>query len=231
MATYIKTLKEDNGDITYPQTKAGAVYTNEGSDVQTVLDDCTRFEEVAATSALTPMVTSSMIDWSTITGSEMGWKYLGQAKLTSTASSLTFVFPSLYNNYKICIAAELSSSSGSESWNDVRFLNGSSTISNTHAVFNFDSAATSQGANTNVIYALNGNGNAYDTINAEVTSFKTASTQYRKYQGVFAVAGSVYRHRSFNGRFLNATEPDRVQLISGGSYAAGAVIKVWGSNN
>lgn len=66
MATYIKTLKEANGDITYPQTKAGAVYTTEGSDVQTVLDDCTRYEELAATSSLTPLVTKSMIDWSTI---------------------------------------------------------------------------------------------------------------------------------------------------------------------
>lgn len=30
MATYIKTLKEDNGDITYPQTKAGAVLLDNG---------------------------------------------------------------------------------------------------------------------------------------------------------------------------------------------------------
>lgn len=66
MATYIKTLKEDNGDITYPQTKAGAVYTDGGSDVQTELDDCTRFEEVSATSPLTPLVTSGMIDWTTM---------------------------------------------------------------------------------------------------------------------------------------------------------------------
>ncbi len=64
MATYIKTLKEDNGDITYPQTKAGAVYTDEGSDVQTVLDDCTRFEEIASTSTLSPTTTSSMVSLS-----------------------------------------------------------------------------------------------------------------------------------------------------------------------
>lgn len=37
MATYIKTLKEDNGDITYPQTKAGAVLLNNGSDLEAVL--------------------------------------------------------------------------------------------------------------------------------------------------------------------------------------------------
>ena len=66
MAAHIKTLKEDNGDITYPQTKAGAVYTDEGSDVQTVLDDCTRFEELSATSPLTPLVTKGMVDWTTM---------------------------------------------------------------------------------------------------------------------------------------------------------------------
>ena len=66
MATYIKTLKEDNGDITYPQTKAGAVYTNEGSDVQTVLDDCTRYEEVASTGSLAQTIPASIIDWSSM---------------------------------------------------------------------------------------------------------------------------------------------------------------------
>lgn len=66
MATYIKTLKEDNGDITYPQTKAGAVYTDEGSDVQTVLDDCTRYEEVASTGSLAQTIPASIIDWSSI---------------------------------------------------------------------------------------------------------------------------------------------------------------------
>lgn len=37
MATYIKTLKEDNGDITYPQTTGGAVLLSGGSDLETVL--------------------------------------------------------------------------------------------------------------------------------------------------------------------------------------------------
>ena len=66
MATYIKTLKEDNGDITYPQTKAGAVYTDEGSDVQTVLEDCTRYEEVASTGSLAQTIPASIIDWSSM---------------------------------------------------------------------------------------------------------------------------------------------------------------------
>lgn len=37
MATYIKTLKEDNGDITYPQTVGGAVLLTGGNDLETTL--------------------------------------------------------------------------------------------------------------------------------------------------------------------------------------------------
>ena len=52
MATYIKTLKEDNGDITYPQTKAGAVLLNNGSDLETELSQYVRAEEIGSTAAV-----------------------------------------------------------------------------------------------------------------------------------------------------------------------------------
>ena len=51
MATYIKTLKEDNGDITYPQTKAGAVLLNNGSDLETELSQYVTAEDIASTAA------------------------------------------------------------------------------------------------------------------------------------------------------------------------------------
>ncbi len=38
MAEYIKTLKEDNGDITYPVTQAGAVLLTGGGDLETTLN-------------------------------------------------------------------------------------------------------------------------------------------------------------------------------------------------
>lgn len=66
MAANIKTLKEDNGDITYPQTVAGAVYTSQGSDAQTVLDSCVRAEEIASTGALSQTVPASIVDWSSM---------------------------------------------------------------------------------------------------------------------------------------------------------------------
>ena len=70
MATYIKTLKEDNGDITYPQTKAGAVLLNNGSDLETELSQYVTAEDIASTSALTPPVQANMIDWTTFDESE-----------------------------------------------------------------------------------------------------------------------------------------------------------------
>lgn len=52
MATYIKTLKEDNGDITYPQTKAGAVLLTNGSDLETELSQFVTAEEIGSTAAV-----------------------------------------------------------------------------------------------------------------------------------------------------------------------------------
>lgn len=52
MATYIKTLKEDNGDITYPQTKAEAVLLNNGSDLETEISQYVTAEEIGSTAAV-----------------------------------------------------------------------------------------------------------------------------------------------------------------------------------
>ena len=73
MATYIKTLKEDNGDITYPQTKAGAVLLNNGSDLETELSQYVTAEDIASTSALTPPVQTNMIANGAVTSNKMDW--------------------------------------------------------------------------------------------------------------------------------------------------------------
>ena len=74
MATYIKTLKEDNGDITYPQTKAGAVLLNNGSDLETELSQYVTAEDIASTSALTPPVQTNMIANGAVTSAKIDWK-------------------------------------------------------------------------------------------------------------------------------------------------------------
>ena len=73
MATYIKTLKEDNGDITYPQTKAGAVLLNNGSDLETELSQYVTAEDIASTSALTPPVQTNMIANGAVTSNKINW--------------------------------------------------------------------------------------------------------------------------------------------------------------
>ena len=76
MATYIKTLKEDNGDITYPQTKAGAVLLNNGSDLETELSQYVTAEDIASTSALTPPVQTNMIADGAVTSAKINWTTL-----------------------------------------------------------------------------------------------------------------------------------------------------------
>lgn len=157
------------------------------------------------------------------------WVYLGQTRLTAPASSLTFVFPKKYDNYKVIFGGELSS--GSNTWNDFRFYNGATALTLDFQVQDVTNGADYYGTSTNVSYAINGNASQYDTINLELYSVKTASSQWRKYQGTIDMTGSVWRVRRHSGRLNSNTEPDRVTMITGGAYGTGAVLKVWGSNN
>lgn len=90
MATYIKTLKEDNGDITYPQTKAGAVLLNNGSDLETELSQYVTAEDIASTSALTPPVQTNMIADGAVTSDKINWTTTGGMKLLSTVHLSSF---------------------------------------------------------------------------------------------------------------------------------------------
>ena len=85
MATYIKTLKEDNGDITYPQTKAGAVLLNNGSDLETELSQYVTAEDIASTSALTPPVQTNMIADGAVTTGKIANKAITSDKINWTA--------------------------------------------------------------------------------------------------------------------------------------------------
>lgn len=84
MATYIKTLKEDNGDITYPQTKAGAVLLNNGSDLETELSQYVTAEDIASTSALTPPVQTNMIADGAVTAGKIANKAVTSDKINWT---------------------------------------------------------------------------------------------------------------------------------------------------
>ena len=99
MATYIKTLKEDNGDITYPQTKAGAVLLNNGSDLETELSQCVTAEDIASTSALTPPVQTNMIANGAVTNAKIDWSSTSRPiyyRGTDWARSWTFKYDEYY---------------------------------------------------------------------------------------------------------------------------------------
>ena len=86
MATYIKTLKEDNGDITYPQTKAGAVLLNNGSDLETELSQYVTAEDIASTSALTPPVQTNMIANGAVTSDKINWTTMNHVSNVSSST-------------------------------------------------------------------------------------------------------------------------------------------------
>ena len=89
MATYIKTLKEDNGDITYPQTKASAVLLTNNSDLETELSQYVTAEDIASTSAVTPAITTAMIADDAITDEKIDWSTMTVYGRNSSTVALT----------------------------------------------------------------------------------------------------------------------------------------------
>ena len=89
MATYIKTLKEDNGDITYPQTKASAVLLTNNSDLETELTKYVTAEDIASTSALTPPVQTNMIADGAVTSAKINYTTFDQFGTAYTGTNCT----------------------------------------------------------------------------------------------------------------------------------------------
>lgn len=78
MAEYIKTLKEDNGDITYPVTKSGAVLLNNGSDLETELTNYVTAEDIASTADVDHPITTSLIADGAVTLPKMNFQGYGR---------------------------------------------------------------------------------------------------------------------------------------------------------
>lgn len=112
MATYIKTLKEDNGDITYPQTKAGAVLLNNGSDLETELSQYVTAEDIASTSALTPPVQTNMIANNAVTTGKIANKAVTSDKINWTKLQKYYKACSRVNPFNISTAWQSVTPSG-----------------------------------------------------------------------------------------------------------------------
>lgn len=78
MAEYIKTLKEDNGDITYPVTKSGAVLLNNGSDLETELANYVTAEDIASTADVEHPITTSLIADGAVTAQKIAYSTYGR---------------------------------------------------------------------------------------------------------------------------------------------------------
>lgn len=106
MAAYIKTLKEDNGDITYPQTKAGAVLLTNGSDLETEMAKYVTAENIASTSALTPPVQTNMIANGAVTDEKIDWASFGSAEwpiINTNATNANVNTNQFYNQYEYTV--------------------------------------------------------------------------------------------------------------------------------
>lgn len=273
MATYIKDLKEDNGDIVYPHTNTDAVYTSGGETLETRISKYVTAEDIASSVQSFGTVTSGMIDddaittaklddgavttakidddavtnakiadgavesqnidWSTLDGSEIGWKYLGETKLNSASDTVEFTLPEQYSCYKIIFGGQMTSGTSSNTWLDLNFMNGTSSIANTHQTQEVAGTTSTNSIATNVSYLVNAGSSgvsAYDGVNIDMYSVKTDSTQWRKFQCNYYRAGGSITTVVSNGRMTSATEPTSIRIKSGGQFNAGAMMKVWGCN-
>lgn len=89
MASYVKTLKEANGDITYPQTLSSAVITTGGTDLETEMAKYVTATDIASTSALTPPVQTNMIADAAVTSAKLNWSSLPAPIVVSNSSNIT----------------------------------------------------------------------------------------------------------------------------------------------
>lgn len=85
MASNVKTLKEANGDITYPQTLASAVILSGGTDLETELSKYVTATDISSTSVITPPVDTSMITDGAITAAKLASNAVTNAKIANGA--------------------------------------------------------------------------------------------------------------------------------------------------
>lgn len=159
----------------------------------------------------------------------IGWTYLGKTVLTANASSMTFTTATKYDNYKVLAGGCIIS--GSNTWLDVRMLDGSTDINNYHQVQRVDGTTWGSAVNANVKYCVNAMSvNAYDGFDADV-EIRGAGTAYKKFHAWLGVGLQGFSTNIANGANVNNTQPNTFTIITGGTINAGSWIRVWGSNN
>ena len=200
MASYIKTLKEDNGDITYPQTKGSAVLLDGGSDLETVLaakaDASTVNQkitvgDVQSTDIVANAVTTAKIANGAVTSAKIadgavtqdkimgGWKLIGEAN-GSGATNLPIYLDKIYKTGTFKVIA--SGQCNAEGWVDLRAYSGTAVgdavlIHTSFAQVSFaDTAVSGTGSSADTAnYIAAGTGRAYMAFSIEATSSSTGT--------------------------------------------------------
>lgn len=105
MAEYIKTLKEDNGDITYPVTQAGAVLLSGGGDLETALnakasqtavDGKIDIGDVQSTDIVANAVTTAKIADGNVTTAKVANEAITTAKIATSIAWTSGTYASGY---------------------------------------------------------------------------------------------------------------------------------------
>lgn len=169
MATYIKDLVEDNGDITRPVTEAGAVLLSGGGDLETTLaskadqtavDSKISVGDVQSTDIVSNAVTTAKIANGAVTSAKIDYSSMGPVWSRFYYSGTTLADQTLNVTTKKGTALTLRISAGGTA---VRIVSGASGI---NAIRQFWSAK------------LNGVANEYG-----VAGLKSASTVYTRFFG------------------------------------------------
>ena len=261
MATYIKDLVEDNGDITRPVTEAGAVLLSGGGDLETTLaskadqtavDNKISVGNGQSTDIASNAVTTAKIAGSAVTTAKLadgavtaakldpdatGWVYLGEQSLSADSDTLTYTLPAQYDNYKVVFYGAMDSTASDGCWIDFIMYNGSTAISVTHQVQLVQGTTWTSGTNAGVTYAINGQSNPYAGVTIKFESYRAGVNDWRSYTGSFASnngVGSSIRTSIVNGRATSSTQPTAFAVKTYGTgnvFNTGATIRVWASNH
>ena len=214
------------------QNKAVAQAIN---DVNDLVDNKISYGDVQTSDIANSAVTSAKIDWATLSGVELGWKYLGEQSLSADSDTLTYTLPAQYDNYKVVFYGAMDSTASDGGWIDFIMYNGSTAISVTHQVQRVEGTTWSSLTNANVTYAINGQSNPYAGVTIKFESYRAGDDDWRAYTGSFASNnGGVASIRTsiVNGRATSATQPTAFTVKSyGGDFNTGSRMRVWASNN
>lgn len=216
------------------QNKAVAQAIN---DVNNLVNNKISYGDVQTSDIANSAVTSAKIDWTTLSGVELGWKYLGEQSLSANSDTLTYTLPAQYDNYKVVFYCAMASTASDGCWIDFIMYNGSTAISVTHQVQLVQGTTWTSGTNAGVTYAINGQSNPYAGVTIKFESYRAGVNDWRSYTGSFASNNSVgtsIRTSIVNGRATSATQPTAFAVKTYGTgnvFNKGATIRVWASNN